>query len=705
MGQPGDKLNSAPFIRLFVPFIAGIILGGWFSPEQKWLFLGTSFCLIFLLYFYISVSFKQEPIFGILLIPILIFMGAFIRTDNTYTPQPLPEGKYYAIADEFPIEKEKSFRLVIRLIEPELKILAYVDKTVDVKNVEPGSVLCFRGKPEVMKKTGNPFEFDYAEYSVRNGIGHRIYLSSNNIYLPKTEKHLNLTEFSLIIRDKLIKILENSGLKGEVLHLVSAVALGAREDLEPETTQSFSKTGVIHVLAVSGMNVGIIYIVIEFLLGFMKRGKAGIILQTLIILSGLWGYALITGLSASVLRAAAMFSFIVVGKSFSRRPEIYNILASSAFVLLCFNPFLVYDVGFQLSYAAVFSIVYFHPYLYKLLYFKYWIPDQIWILLSVSVAAQIGTLPFLLHYFHQFPTWFLLANLMVIPLVTLILYLSFIVFAIAPLVPFLGPIMARILDLAGQGMLLSVRFVEQLPNALITNLYPSDISLVLVVLFSVLIGIFILYKYHKALALATISLIILLMVNNIDKFQMFSRKEVVVFNLQGRTLVALTSGCETYWITTPNSGTIEKLNYYIKPYEGYRKIKKSTIIYVSDTSKVKTDNLLCINKFVNFQGIRIYLSETGSLKEAEWKKFPTIDLFLISEKSKTDPETIKRHLSSAEIVDGRSLNKRGGEKEDREKYGNESEVFKTTIGGAVKLKIGEGNTGKSEILWSGYFNR
>ena len=380
-------------------------------------------------------------------------------------------------------------------------------------------------------------------------------------------------------------------------------------------------------------------------------------------------------------------------------------MASSAFVLLCFNPFLVYDVGFQLSYAAVFSIVYFHPYLYKLLYFKYWIPDQVWILLSVSVAAQIGTLPFLLHYFHQFPTWFLLANLMVIPLVTLILYLSFIVFAVAPLVPFLGALMARILDLAGQGMLFSVRFVEQLPNALISNLYPSDISLVLFVLFLILFGIFIIYKIPKALLFAFSSLIILLTINITSNFQTLSRKEIVVFNLQGRTLVALTSASETYWVTTPNSGTVEKLNYYIKPYEGYRKIEKSTIIYVSDTSKVKTDNLLCINRFINFKGIKIYLCNTGSIKESEWKKFPQVDLFLISEKSKTDIEAIPPQFPSAEIVDCRILNKNSEGKSTQENNPNESEVLNTAIGGAVQLKIGKGDTGNNGIIWSGYFDR
>jgi hypothetical protein len=178
-----------------------------------------------------------------------------------------------------------------------------------------------------------------------------------------------------------------------------------------------------------------------------------------------------------------------------------------------------------------------------------------------------------------------------------------------------------------------------------------------------------------------------------------------VFNLQGRTLVALTSASETYWVTTPNSGTVEKLNYYIKPYEGYRKIRKNTIVYISDTSKIKTDNLVCINKFLNFKGLRIYLCDTGFMKETELKNFPTVDLFLISEKSKSDPETIKRHLPLAEIVDCRILNKKNEGKNAQENNLIEPEVLKTAIGGAVQLKIGQGDTGNNEIIWSGYFDR
>lgn len=705
MNHFSDKLHNAPFIRLLVPFIAGIVLGDSCPSEQKWLYFGISFLISLLLPFCINRSYKREYLFGTLLFPVLFLLGLFIKTDREYQPQPLPKGDYYAVVDEFPVEKEKSSRVILRLLEPKIKVMAYIDKSVSMENIEPGMIIWFRGQPEVLQKTGNPFEFDYATYAIRNGIGHRHYLKNNNLHFIEGAKNLNLMEWSLVIRDRLIKILETCGLKGEVLHLVSSVSLGAREDLEPEITQSFSKTGVIHVLAVSGMNVAIIFVVLDFLFKFLKQRKGGIILYMVLILSGCWGYSLITGLSASVLRAAAMFTFIVIGKSLSRHPNIYNTLAASAFVLLCFNPSLIYDVGFQLSYVAVFSIVYFHPFLYKLLYFKYWIPDQIWILLSVSIAAQIGTLPFLLHYFHQFPTWFLLANLMVIPLVTLILYLSFIVFAVAPISLILGEWMARVLDLAGQGMLFSVHFVERLPHSLINGLYPSDFSLFFAVAFAIFIVIFIVNKRPNALKTALVSIIILLLFNILSTYQTLSRKEVVVFNLQGKTLIALTSGKETTWLTSQNSGTIEKLNYFTVPYEGYRSISKSTTIYLSDTLHLTSKNISCTGNFLNFKGLSLCVLNDRRLNESKLRFLPGTDVIILSERSLYNPAVIQKIVSKTLILESRAQIKT---KERNSQFVNALDngpIFNTTQGGAIKIAFKRVSAEGKNILSCSYFNR
>jgi len=686
MSNFSELLHSAPFIRLIVPFIGGIVSGDLAGPEHKWVFLGVSLFFALLLPFLISLSFRRESLFGIFLFPVLFFLGIFISIDRKYVPEHLPKNDYYAIIHEFPVEKEHSNRVVIRLIEPKIKVLAYIDKSVSLDNVEPGTIMWFRGQPGLLLSTGNPFEFDYAAYAIRNKIGHRIYLTGDNLHFIHGEKHLNLVEWSLIIRDRLIRILEKSGLKGEVLHLVSAVALGAREDLEPETTQSFAKTGVIHVLAVSGMNVGLIYVVLHFLLKFLVRKRGGILLETLVIICACWGYALITGLSASVLRAAAMFSFIVIGKSLSRHPNIYNTLAASAFVLLSINPSLVYDVGFQLSYAALFSIVSFQPYLYHLCYFKYWIPDYTWALITVSLAAQIGTLPLLLHYFHQFPTWFLLANIMVIPLVTAILYLSFIVFAIAPVIPLLGVLITYLLDWAGQGMLFSVHFVEQIPYALLEGLYPSDLTLLLAVLTSVLLTLFIVYKKPEALKFAFVLIAILLLFNNLDKYNRLSRKEVVVFNIPGKTLIALTSGSETTWYTTEKSGSAERLKYYTSPYEGFNGIKKSSTICFTDSSRIITGKVSANSGFLNFEGLKLFVLHDRPMTGIDWEHIPRVDLIILSEKSSGDPVQVHQFLPQSVIIENRIPFKAGRENNPKISS-NDPKILNTTVSGAVQIKF------------------
>jgi len=704
MSELSDRLHSAPFVRLLVPFIAGIVLGDHCPPEWKWIFLSFAMGFSLILPFLIRVSFRREPIFGVALMFVLFFLGTFISSHLKYRPELLPKKDYFAIVNEYPEEREKSFRIVIRLIETRIKILAYFEKTDSFPVVEPGAIVWLRGQPELLQKTGNPFEFDYQAFAIRNQIGHRIFLKHSDYHFLSVKRAPNLAEESLVIRDRLLKIIEKCGLKGPVFHLVSSVSLGAREELEPDITQSFSKTGVTHVLAVSGMNVAIIYVVLEFFLRFLNRKRWGILIQTIVILAGVWGYAFITGLSASVLRAAAMFSFIMIGKSLNRYANIYNTLAASAFVLLCYNPSLVYDVGFQLSYAAVFSIVYFHPFIYGLYYSKFWIADQIWLMLSVSMAAQIGTIPFLLHYFHQFPTWFLLANLMVIPLVTVILYLSFIVFAVAPIVPFLGVLMTRVLDWAGQGMLFSVHFVEHLPYSVLQGLYPSDLTLLLVVFFAILFSVFIVYKIREALVYALILMIVLLIINTAGVIQKQLQQEVVLFNLPGKTLVALTTGRETIWLSTDQNGTKEKFKSYIKPYEGFRGIKISSIICFSDSSILNSKHLVQRQNFLNFKGMKICLLNDRRINRLDWKLFPPADLIIISGRKQTDTALISDHLTNAIVVEDRPTARIAEPVNTPMVASNNSKHFDTNLGGAVQIRFRATSSGANEIISCGYFS-
>ena len=467
MSNQGNRLQQAPFIRILIYFSTGIALAEWVLPPKNLFWFMIPVFLILCLIFRSKRSVQDFS--GLLVLLIFLSLGFSWAVHRRYDPKQLPKGEYRAVLDEFPLEKGNSYRAAVKLTGSGTKILAYFDKSVAITTAKPGMPLCFKGQPQLITNAGNPFEFNYRKYVIRNNIGHRIYLKQKDYHFLSAARTWNLRYEALILREILLKRLQETGIKGEIFRVISAITLGARDNLDPETTRSFTRTGTLHVLAVSGGNVAVVYVFLYLFFGFLNKRRT-VAIFTVLILAGIWMYTFITGLSPSVLRAAVMFSFITVGKSMRRNPDTYNILASSAFILLFVQPSLLYDVGFQLSYAAVFAIVFLQPIFFKLFYSKYWIIDKLWIFFTVSLAAQVGTLPFSLWYFHQFPVYFWLSNIIVVPLVSLFLYLTFFVILIAPLIPTVAFFTSQVLALTGGMMLKFLHFVEYLPLAVIENI-------------------------------------------------------------------------------------------------------------------------------------------------------------------------------------------------------------------------------------------
>jgi competence protein ComEC len=262
--------------------------------------------------------------------------------------------------------------------------------------------------------------------------------------------------------------------------------------------QAYSASGATHILAVSGLHVGIIFAILSILFSFLERKPSGKLLKNALCILCLWGYAALVGFAPSVTRATVMFSFVLAGQMMRRHISIYNSLAASAFFICLFRPLDLFDAGFQLSYCAVTSIVYFQPVLYRLLYVRHKITDYFWQLLSVSVAAQIGTLPITLWSFHQFPNYFLLTNVFVIPLTGAIVYLSAALLATAwmPVVPdVLAQCLGKLLWLLNHG----VRVIEQLPGAVTANIHISAPQLCVTIALVLLLMLYIEIKRRRIL--------------------------------------------------------------------------------------------------------------------------------------------------------------------------------------------------------------
>ncbi|AIM59673.1 competence protein [Cellulophaga lytica] len=275
----------------------------------------------------------------------------------------------------------------------------------------------------------NPHQFNYALYLKDLGIYHKIEAKDNYKLLLLNNKTLIGT--AAIIRNNIINKLNGAGFNPEELSIIKALLLGERNTVQTKTLDAYKNAGAIHILALSGLHIGILLLVLQFLLSPLEYLPKGKTIKLIIIVLFLWSFAFIAGLSSSLIRAVTMFTFVAYAMFLNRPTSSFNILALSLFFILLCKPNLLFSVGLQMSYAAVFSIVLFNPIFKKLWEPKYYLTNKIWQLLTVSLAAQLGVLPISLYYFHQFPSLFFITNLAIIPFLGVILSVGIVVVILA----------------------------------------------------------------------------------------------------------------------------------------------------------------------------------------------------------------------------------------------------------------------------------
>lgn len=281
-----------------------------------------------------------------------------------------------------------------------------------------------------VKKPLNPDQFSYKDYLEKQQVHYQLYADHTNLLQLQNKTH-TLFGYAAKLRNYINSKLNPYQYTNDQLSIINALILGQRQNITKEVYDNYTNAGAIHILAVSGLHVGIILLILNLVFKPIERLKNGKFYKTLILVILLWTYALIAGGSASIIRATTMFSIVAIGINLKRPTNIYNTLAVSVFVLLLIKPNFLFDVGFQLSYAAVIAIVSFQPIIEKLWTPKYKIVTLLWQTLTVTVSAQFGIIPISLYYFHQFPSLFWLSNLIVIPFLSIILGLGLLVITLA----------------------------------------------------------------------------------------------------------------------------------------------------------------------------------------------------------------------------------------------------------------------------------
>jgi len=428
------------FVRLVCPLALGIIAFIYWKIQFPFLWVFLPIILVVLIAFNstraIRSNFTFTIVYGILLNVWLIAFGNYlaVKADASLHPQYFAKQAsitpFLTVQIEKPFVKKtkyyKSIASIKNILANETTSHQNQKLYINIKDINPdelpqyGDILVIKNKLFEINAPKNPGAFNYQRFSNIKQIYFQTYLSEADYQVICEECGSRIWTTIFGLRASLMQSLETHINDRAVLAITSALLLGQKDYLTPDIQEMYADTGAMHILAVSGLHVGILLMILSFIFKPLERMKSGKALKALLIIICIWLYAGITGFAPSVTRAALMFSLYLVGDLLNRNKNIYNILAASAFLILLFKPNMIAEVGFQLSYAAVFSIVWLYPYIYKTFFFSNRVLDFFWSISAVSLAAQIGTFPISLYYFHQFPVTFFVANLAAIPSATVI---------------------------------------------------------------------------------------------------------------------------------------------------------------------------------------------------------------------------------------------------------------------------------------------
>ena len=603
------NFKSIPFFKILLPFIVGIISAFYFGMFKNiHLMFLACFCLwifafLFQKIYKPTLYFKKG--FFIICTNVLLFLLAFEscylynaknNIDDYSHRVTYQEQKFIATITDMPVASEKFIKIPIQIncIEQNNK-WHYVEGNtiVYLKNdnslaLNLGDRILLNSKFSSVNEPKNPNEFDYKTFLENKNIFHVIYAKPNFTHLvSKNSGSFKVTSLGILIKSKLISILRNSELSQPAFSICSALLVGYDDEIDSEVMQSFSHSGTLHILSVSGMHTGVLYAILIFI--FSKFDKYDRYKKTklLFVLFFLLLFILVTGLSPSVLRAALMLSLVLIGKTFYKQGNAYNTLLLSAFLLLLINPYLIKDVGFLLSYAAVFGIMYLYPLLAKLYVFENKIAQWLWTSVLISLAATVFTLPISLYFFHQFPIWFVFSNLLIIP-ISMFIMLVAALFLVVYKILFLNHLLVYIINTSTSIMLWFAHLTDNANYGFIDFITFSKSDVLFLTLTIALILIVVNQKQYKhVLALCSI-IIVWLSFSIFDAYDQKQKTEFVVFNVKQKSLVALRVGQTVY--LNVNDLTAKEFQRYVKPYlltiSNLKMINTTSNVFKIDTNSI-----------------------------------------------------------------------------------------------------------------------
>ncbi len=548
--------KQAPFLRLLPGFITGIIIQYYFPHKvmlESGLITAFIFYIVLLRYRSVQQIYRLSFITGLYIYIAFISLGSVITRFNNIQQYKNWIGYHTDKQQTFlirlletPVERKKSLKTTAT-VERCLtkgkweavkgKVLLYFSKEEKNRVLKSGDYLLFQKPLQLIDDPINPAAFNYGAYLKRKNIYHRSFLKANEYKLIDSSGE-GLTQYTVNL---ILSILRKNIPGKQEQAIAEALLIGYTFDLEDDLVDAYSKTGVIHVIAISGMHLGLVYGILLWLTSFFRKVRLLQWIRPVLILIALWAFSILVGAGASILRAAVIFSFMLIAEWLQRKHNPYNSLAASMFCLLCFNPYYLWDIGFQLSYTAVAGIIVFAKPVYRYWYIPYKSIRYCWQLMVVTCSAQAFTIPVVLYHFHQFPNLFLITNLIVVPLSGIVLYGLILLLFLSPFhlaASILGMVLGKTLAFMNQ----LISYAGQLSFAVTSHIQINAIQIVGYFLFLLWICRWIIHKKTITLVYALVCLTTGAALYAYRHIQIRQKNQLIVYYLPGQPVTEILSG-------------------------------------------------------------------------------------------------------------------------------------------------------------------
>ncbi|MBL7871555.1 MAG: ComEC family competence protein [Cyclobacteriaceae bacterium] len=656
-------LRWVPFAMVRITlFLVGGILLAIYQPnvitEQTAFYLLLTSTVLYLITYFIFRSRSLKVLSGMIGLFCITLFGYLHLMNNTGSSErnhilheKNPILAYEAIVRTAPELKARSWKVQVEIVkvktdawkEASGNVLIYVSKrSMEQIHWLYGDRLLIQGSPQEINPPANPNEFDFKRFLTFRNTYHQQFLQANQVRFIKSAQRKGFIYYSHRVRAWASQVIRQN-IPGEQEQAIAmALVLGVTEGIDTDLQNAYAASGAMHVLAVSGLHVGILYGIILLLLQPVKSFARSRWIIALISILFLWSFAFVTGLSPSVLRAVTMFSFIALARPLGWRTNIYNTLAASAFVLLIYNPYLIMSVGFQLSYLAVMGIVYLQRPIYNLWEIDNRIGDWVWQITCVSIAAQISTFALSMLYFHQFPVYFLMSNLFVIPLSTLILVggIALLIFSAWSSAAWLiGKILVGFIQLLNW----LVFKTEDLPFSLVSGIYLTTFQCWLIILLLAFSIAMIQTRSIQWLYAAALIALTFVVTQVIHFRNVVDRKQFVVYSVSGHSAMEwIDRGVSYFNADSTLQHDEERIRFHIRPNRLQRGV--STIHTAVPFSK-------------GIQGLEVYSWNNTKIafaknKDQQLPQSAEIDYLVVAKNSLPIPERLEDIPAKKIILDG-----------------------------------------------------